>query len=244
MSWQDIGKALSEPFDGDHIEWRVQRSGKGAKGAWAIVVPYVTNRAIMDRLDATVGPGNWKNEYQRWGAKGVLCGLSLRLNLIEDWVTKWDGADETDIESTKGGLSAAMKRAAVQWGMGRHLYELTDTMFAPPGSFEAKEKGDKTYVTITDPAAISARYLGGSKPPKKPKPKKEKNPVRSKQDWSDLIAGATTMEELTAIGQQLGDEADVLDLDELRLEWKARRTFLAPMPRENDAFDNTDDGSW
>jgi len=41
-------------------------------------------------------------------------------------VTKWDGADNTDIESVKGGLSDSMKRAAVQWGMGRYLYALDE----------------------------------------------------------------------------------------------------------------------
>jgi hypothetical protein len=44
-------------------------------------------------------------------------------------VTKWDGADPTKKEATKGGLSDSMKRAAVQWGIGRHLYSLP-TAFA------------------------------------------------------------------------------------------------------------------
>jgi hypothetical protein len=41
-------------------------------------------------------------------------------------VTKWDGAQESQIEATKGGLSGAMKRAAVQWGIGRYLYDLEE----------------------------------------------------------------------------------------------------------------------
>lgn len=78
------------------------------------------------------GPGNWKNEYIPWeiGTPGVLCGISIYVPRnpeaggYNEWVTKWDGAEQTDIEAMKGGLSAAMKRAAVQWGIGRYLYDL------------------------------------------------------------------------------------------------------------------------
>lgn len=35
-----------------------------------------------------------------------------------------DGAENTDIEPVKGGLSDAYKRAAVKWGIGRYLYDM------------------------------------------------------------------------------------------------------------------------
>ena len=58
-------KKLGEPFKSDEIEWRVQRSGVTNDGkVWAIVVPYVTARAIMDRLDDIVGPQGWQNKYE------------------------------------------------------------------------------------------------------------------------------------------------------------------------------------
>ncbi len=34
-----------------------------------------------------------------------------------EWVTKWDAAENTQVEAVKGGRSGAMKRAAVQWGV-------------------------------------------------------------------------------------------------------------------------------
>ena len=40
------------------------------------------------------------------------------------FITKWDGAEDSDIEPVKGGLSDSMKRAAVQWGIGRYLYSM------------------------------------------------------------------------------------------------------------------------
>ena len=113
---------LREPFSGEDIEWRVQSSGKKGDKIWALVLAYVTNRAIQDRLDSVCGPENWQNEFAVAPGGGVLCGISIRCE--HGWVTKWDGADNTDIEAVKGGLSGAMKRAGSQWNIGRYLYKL------------------------------------------------------------------------------------------------------------------------
>ncbi|HQO81115.1 MAG TPA: Rad52/Rad22 family DNA repair protein [Deltaproteobacteria bacterium] len=117
---------LKEPFPPEDIEWREQRNGVDRHGRpWAMVLAYVTNRAIQNRLDAVCGLENWKNQFIPGPNGGVLCGISIRVG--GEWITKWDGADNTDIESVKGGLSDAMKRAAVQWGIGRYLYNLEAT---------------------------------------------------------------------------------------------------------------------
>lgn len=120
---------LSEPFGDDDIEWRIQSAGRKGAKVWARVLCYLTNRAIQHRLDTVCGPGNWKNEYRELPnldgkSHGCLCGISIRVD--GEWVTKWDGADNTATQPIKGGLSDSMKRAAVQWGMGRHLYGIGD----------------------------------------------------------------------------------------------------------------------
>jgi hypothetical protein len=120
-------RALQDHFAADEIEWRVQQAGEKNGRIWAIAVPYVTNRAIQSRLDEAAGPENWRNEFRPGPDGGVMCGLSIRVG--DEWVTKWDGAENTDVEGVKGGLSGAMKRAAVQWGIGRYLYAL-DEAFA------------------------------------------------------------------------------------------------------------------
>ncbi|PMC34273.1 hypothetical protein CJ195_24265 [Bacillus sp. UMB0899] len=115
---------LQEPFGPEDIEWRVQRSFYTGDVVKAIVCPYVTNRAIQNRLDSVIGPFNWKNEYSEWRTKGVLCGISIKFD--NEWVTKFDAADETSYESTKGGISASSKRTASAWGIGRYLYKLEE----------------------------------------------------------------------------------------------------------------------
>lgn len=138
-------KALGECFHADEIEWRLQQAGDKNGKIWAISVPYVTNRAIMQRLDDVVGPANWKNEFAQGPEGGVLCGLSIKVD--GEWVTKWDGAENTDIEGVKGGLSGAMKRAAVQWGIGRYLYGLDETFanVSDNGKLRGKTKDGKPF---------------------------------------------------------------------------------------------------
>jgi hypothetical protein len=125
----DIYAALAEPFPDDEIEWRVLRSGSSTKGPWAQLAPYVTSRAIMHRLDAVVGPANWKDEYAEVPAggqdPGMICTLSIRIE--GEWVGKSDGAPFTQVERLKGGVSDALKRAAVKWGIGRDLYYIGET---------------------------------------------------------------------------------------------------------------------
>lgn len=121
----DLDK-LDAPFAPSDIEWRVQQAGENKEGKpWCMVLAYVTNRAIMKRLDEVCGKQNWKNEYCAAPDGGVMCGISILID--SRWVTKWDAAENTQIEAVKGGMSGAMKRAAVQWGIGRYLYNLDES---------------------------------------------------------------------------------------------------------------------
>lgn len=110
---------LQKPFRPDELEWRVGATNREKTKGIALV--YVTNRAIQNRLDNVFGCFNWKNEYREW-KNGQLCGISVKNE--GEWVTKWDGAEDTNFESLKGGLSDSMKRSAYQWGIGRYLYSM------------------------------------------------------------------------------------------------------------------------
>jgi hypothetical protein len=117
---------LKAPFPADAIEWRVGRAGKSGDRAWVAALAYITSRHVMDRLDQVVGPLNWKDTYQEISG-GFVCALSLREDKGGEWITRCDGADKSDIEPIKGGISDALKRAAVKFGIGRYLYDLTET---------------------------------------------------------------------------------------------------------------------
>lgn len=119
---KDIYEQLSAPFPAKDIEWRIGNVNRNKMEGLAM--PYITNRAIMERLDQVFGPMGWQNQFIPWRDNSQLCGISVQEPDSGEWITKWDGADNTAFEGTKGGLSDSMKRAAVQWGIGRYLYNL------------------------------------------------------------------------------------------------------------------------
>ena len=102
--------ALKRPFK--NVKWR-----KGYKNGKDLV--YIDARDVMDRLDTVFGIDGWQTKYEYLGGR-MICNLSLRFDL--EWITKSDGAGDSNIEGEKGGISDSLKRAAVLLGIGRYLY--------------------------------------------------------------------------------------------------------------------------
>lgn len=122
MNQKEIIERLAKPFSSKEIEWKVQVTTQDK--ARGMAVPYIDNRAIQKRLDETAGIFGWRNAFDKWHDNSQLCGISIYSDEHKEWITKYDGADNSDVEPIKGGLSDSMKRAAVLWGIGRYLYEL------------------------------------------------------------------------------------------------------------------------
>lgn len=155
---KDIERALRAPFPADQIEWRVQQAGIGKGGKpYCMVVPYITNRAIQNRLDEVFGTFGWENSYKPSpDGKGYLCGITVTMG--EKKVTKWDGAEYTNIEALKGALSDSMKRAGAQLGIGRYLYDL-DAYFASCIEVERRSDGDRIHVHYENKKARTGMHL-------------------------------------------------------------------------------------
>ena len=162
MNAGELSRQLSEPFPPSDVEWRItkvhQRSG--------LAVPYITSRAIQNRLDNVVGSFCWRTRYIPWHqyipkpSRGEnpeqadrtpipsqLCGLSIYDEDKQEWIEKIDGAENTDFESIKGGISDSFKRAAVLWGIGRYLY-----------LFDAKWTAIDDRKRIANPAELTQYY--------------------------------------------------------------------------------------
>ena len=82
----------------------------------------------------------------------MICKLSVRIS--GEWVTKCDGADDTNIEGAKGGISDAFKRAAVKFGIFRYAYH--------PGSFNGRNpakwatpEGYEAFMNAKDKADVA-----------------------------------------------------------------------------------------
>jgi|ETNmetMinimDraft_30_1059905.scaffolds.fasta_scaffold01126_11 hypothetical protein len=124
---KEIERQLKRPFPVVKIKWR--------KGAGNKELAYIDARDVMDRLDATFGIAGWQTSYDFIGDRMICC---LVCKIGEAWVAKSDGADDTKIESAKGGISDSLKRAAVLWGIGRYLYH--------PRAFD-KDKNPASWAT-------------------------------------------------------------------------------------------------
>jgi len=102
---------LKMPFSSRELKWRKGQGGRQ--------LAYIDARCAMKRLDDVMGIDGWQDSYKSLDGRTV-CELSLKINGV--WITKTDGAGDTNIEGEKGGLSDAFKRAAVKFGVGRYLY--------------------------------------------------------------------------------------------------------------------------
>jgi len=155
-SARQIQQELALPFAPEDLEWRLQQAYEDKMRGLA--VPYVTNRAIQNRLDEVVGPDNWYNDFKPWHGAGKkeaqLCGIAIYFESRKEWITKWDGAEDSDIEPVKGGLSDSMKRCAVQWGIGRVLYSM-DTVWV-----EIEKRGKSYIIKDSERPRLDKAYLG------------------------------------------------------------------------------------
>lgn len=124
---QELFDALCEPFASEEIDWRVgSTSGDKSKG---LALAYIDARVCMDRLDSVCGPDGWQCNYVFGNGSLVVCNLGI-LMPPGNWLWKADGAGATDVEGEKGSCSDALKRAAVRFGIGRYLYELSSPWVA------------------------------------------------------------------------------------------------------------------
>lgn len=128
-----FGKLL-EPMP---IKWRVQSFSKNKPAGQCVA--YVDARQVSSRLDEVCGPENWQIDYK---PVNNLLMAGIGINTEEGWVWKWDTGSESNIEKDKGHASDAFKRAAVQWGVGRFLYDL-DPVWVKAN--KKKEDSDKPY---------------------------------------------------------------------------------------------------
>lgn len=163
--FREIETALKAPFPGDQISWRVgSTTADKSKG---MALGYIDARDIMDRLDKVVGPENWQCRYSASDKKTV-CEIDIWVE-GRGWVTKADGAGDSDVEAEKGALSDAIKRAASRWGVGRYLYDLETPWVA------IEQRGRSSVIPEAERAKLAKIHdrqfgVAASATPRKPPP--------------------------------------------------------------------------
>jgi hypothetical protein len=111
--WRKIGELFQKPMP------TRERPGRGGK------FKYVTARQVQDRLDRVVGPGNWMTHFRVLDLEERVVECTLMVFGVAKSDVGYSNAPDSEHESEplKAAYSDAFKRAAVQWGIGRFLYE-------------------------------------------------------------------------------------------------------------------------
>lgn len=156
-------------------KWRVQES----KEYGANCVAYIDARDVMNRLDEVCGVGGWQSKYDSHNGN-LYCSIGVKVG--EDWVWKTDCGSESNVEKEKGEASDALKRAAVQWGVGRFLYDL------PIKKLKTKQNNNKWYPVdnngniLYSKEDLTAFINGSSTTPPPAAPKKKAIPSDKEAD--------------------------------------------------------------
>lgn len=120
----DIMTMLKRPFPANAISWRAGATNKNKtpdkKPTKCIALAYIDARDVMERLDYVFG-ANWQCTYSH-ADKKTICEIKALIN--GEWITRSNGAGDSDVEAEKGAISDAFKRAGVMFGIGRYLYNL------------------------------------------------------------------------------------------------------------------------
>jgi hypothetical protein len=115
-----IQQQLQAPFPAHLVAWKPQTFTKDRSRA--LLLAHIDARAVQDRLDVAC-PDDWAFEIEviagaaRPTVKGRLTVCGLRREDIGE-------APEGDFGTLKAASSDALKRCAVQFGIGRYLYDL------------------------------------------------------------------------------------------------------------------------
>lgn len=125
----DMFARLRAPFLPDQVSWRI--GATNANKSQGLALAYIDARDVADRLDEVCGPANWACSYPHANGKTV-CAIRIRCD--GEWISKEDGAGDTDHEAVKGALSDAFKRAGARWGIGRYLYDVPTLWVAIVGA--------------------------------------------------------------------------------------------------------------
>lgn len=131
--------ALARPFTAQEVKWRIERLP--AEPHIGRKVPYIAAHQVQARLDEIVLPHRWAVSFTEVFSGARLATVRCKLSIQQadgTWLAKEDAGavpqaaargEALDLDRIyKGAYSDALKRAAVQWGIGRSLKLLGPTM--------------------------------------------------------------------------------------------------------------------
>lgn len=140
LSFEEKCLMLDEKFTSERIEWIMEwRSFNASYSQWITANPYIKSRYVFSRLDILFGKNSWSTKVSYPANYNGTFGLITELT-IEGLGTRVDGSNAGENEPIKSAITGGLKRCAMQFGIGRYLYELGACLG------EIVEKGEHDYV--------------------------------------------------------------------------------------------------
>lgn len=164
-------------------EWRVQSANKDKTKLQCTA--FVDARAIMNRLDDVCEYG-WVSDFKQV-AGFIFAGIGIRDDKGELHF-RWDTGNRLEEDATKrmykeagkSSASDAFKRAAVQWSIGRFLYDIPIVTIKGDGGQYGNpidDKGNRIY----DLTAHINQIRDGNNTPELPQTKKQDPPKQQEE---------------------------------------------------------------
>ncbi|GAA3995374.1 single-stranded DNA-binding protein DdrA [Deinococcus rubellus] len=121
MKLSDVSKRFQAPLPAREIHWKPASFNR--ERTRALLLAHIDARAVQDRLD-TVCPDDWHFEMEivTGAARPTVKGRLVILGVVRE-----DIGEAGEPGTFKAAASDALKRCAVQFGIGRYLYDLPKT---------------------------------------------------------------------------------------------------------------------
>lgn len=122
-TWDDESfvEDLTAPFPENEVKWTISATkNKNTPQQMDLYTPYLNADSIRDRLDKVAGPGGWAVDYEAVGEQAMICRLTIH------GVSRADVGEPGDQarQPWKAAATDAIKRAAVNFGIGRYLHKV------------------------------------------------------------------------------------------------------------------------
>ena len=130
----------------------------GERGATVFL--FVDAQTCEAILDETVGPLNWQREHPNGNPSD--CIVSIYDEKKQMWIRKEDVGEVGEGDGAKSSASDSFKRACVNWGIARELYNVP-FLWIPADKIQLKKKevGGKTRYDCADKLTVKTAEFDG-----------------------------------------------------------------------------------
>jgi len=137
IDWEQIREGFARRFPPEEEKAFVPRKGQ--------TYTYLDARVIEDRLDEVAGAGAWATSYRVIDAARCVVECTLTVHGVGRSDVGYPNGPK-DVEPWKCAYTDAIKRAAVQWGIGRYLYvdDRRPEAQSAPAAAESNGNGHQT----------------------------------------------------------------------------------------------------